>query len=326
MVYYSNSNIPHITYLTTIKSENKNKNKNVNLICKNTYKNNIANGIWIWNTKNVISNEKYIINNLKKENIKTVYIQINKNLDQLIPFLREAQETHIKVWALDGNPDDINNYLSLIDDINRIKIFNINHKNAAFEGFQIDVEPYLKQDWNLNEYYYVNKYVEMLISLKNLISNTMKFSIVIPFWFDNIKVNNSNLAFFAINIANEVVIMSYRTDLKELLDISSNDLAYAQLMDKPIKLGIETSYLPDERHFIIKTPVVDKFCQGVGNYCFLDKTPFDGLPFVNTYEVKSDKLTFFKKRNQLQQFINQLITLNNFKGYVINNYESFFQK
>ncbi|HWR88968.1 MAG TPA: hypothetical protein VN260_01795, partial [Dissulfurispiraceae bacterium] len=118
-------------------------------------------GIWLWEFTKIPGKETQILDQLKGEGIRRVYLQIGPDLDLLKPFLILARERGVAVFALDGAPDYINDHRPLIEHIRRLRAFNAKGERL-FTGFQIDVEPYTKPDFNLRKGHYAERYLTMV--------------------------------------------------------------------------------------------------------------------------------------------------------------------
>lgn len=279
-------------------------------------------GIWIWDYRRVIGHEEETVGRLQKEGVRRVYIQVGGALESFRPFLETAKARRISVYALDGSPDYINDYQVLIDDMVKIREFNRSARDVGFEGIQIDVEPYLKKDFNLRKEYYVRQFLRMAQDLRRHAGDDLKLSFALPFWFDTLTIDGDKpLSFHIIDIADEVVIMSYRTDYDEIINSAVQELCYASSVGKPLYLGLEINNLPDEEHFVVDKATLDKFTVLTGSGMVLSKTPRDGLPVAKQYGVKSEKITFFSKKDALPRIMSKAPQFKSFNGYVIHSYE-----
>ena len=281
-------------------------------------------GIWIWDYRGIVGNEKDVIERLLKRNIKRIYIQIGRDIEVLKPFLKEAKARGFTIFALDGSPEYIDNHQGLIDNLNRLKEFNKINKAAGFDGFQIDVEPYLKKDFNLKKEYYLRMYISMAMELKHLAGEDLKISLVLPFWYDKFIIDGKRFSSQIIDIADEIVLMSYRTDYDEIVESARNELCYAGNINKPVFLGIEINRIPYEEHFIIDKRDIVRLAGVSGDKLILQKNP-EGLPVFRRYEVDPGRITFYEKRDSLQSIINRRVPYNSFSGYIIHSYGDFFE-
>ena len=314
-IVYENGNFSYISYLKEGATVQK-----TSLTCQ---KNNpifeFKNGIWIWDLSRINGKEQEIFSYLKSLNFKRVYLQINEDLEKLIPFLELAKANEIEVFALDGDPSYVINPQPLIKRIQMVRELNL--KKKYFKGFQVDIEPYLFKDFNLNKNFYVEKYISLIKTLKTLANNTFELSVVIPFWFDEIYLNNTPLAFYVIDIADEVVIMSYRTNLDEIIEITESELCYASSLNKPVYLALEVNKLPDEEHFLVKKEEVLRNLIKINSWVYLVKLPHEGLKFFKSYKVLSKRLSFFDNPNELKNILRTKLPYKSFAGWIVHSLE-----
>ncbi len=262
------------------------------------YKNSLS--TWAWNPKSIEFNK------IKDLNITRVYLQVKDGFKKA---LKEAPED-IEIFGLNGSPSDIYGYNHLIEDINNIsKIPNV-------KGYQIDVEPYLLKEYNQNRDKIWQKYLVMIKKLKRECHRVgLKFSVVMPFWLDSITTQGKSVAFEVVNIADEVVLMSYRSNPKEIRNISKNILNYAQIIGKRVRIGLELMPIEDEKHIIYEVQSI-KSCilsNKISNQCKI-------LEKIRSFIVKGDSISFFKNRDKLFNFIKKPLKYNSFDGFVLHYY------
>ncbi|UCH81434.1 MAG: hypothetical protein JSW20_02165 [Nitrospiraceae bacterium] len=285
----------------------------------------LSRGIWIWNYRYAVANEREVIDTLSADNINKIYVQIDSGLDAFRSFLAYAELRGITVFALDGAPGYIHDYQVLLEHISRIRAFNKTHAGAGFEGIQIDVEPYLNPDFNLRKKYYAQRFLNMITELRSAAGSDIKLSFALPFWFDKFSVNGKPLSYHAIDIADEIVIMSYRTDYDEMIRFSYEELCYASNRGREVYLGIETTRLPDEQHFIASTKDILPFVNRRNDTFLLLKGPHDGLTVKRKYQVKSGRLTFFGNKDQVSSILRRTPRFRGFGGYVIHSYSGLYE-
>jgi hypothetical protein len=322
-IVYEDGSFSYVSYLTRADLAEDGKKPLCNVGVQEPASN--STGIWLWDFRRVQGQEQEIMERLSRAHIKKVYIQISGDLEVFRPFLQRAREQAITVFALDGSPAYIDDYRILIEDVKKIREFNHVHPDTVFAGLQVDVEPYLKKDFNLRKNYYVRHYLTMAQELRRSAGEEIKLSFALPFWFDKLVVDEKPLSFQIIDIADEVVIMSYRTNYQELLDIASSELCYASTVGKPIFLGLELNKLPDEEHFIMdKAKVLGFSIPTQDKRIFLKDRP-DDLPVLRRYQVRSEKITFFQKKDRLPALMATSPPFRSFSGYVIHSYEGLYE-
>jgi len=190
-------------------------------------------GVWAWNRlENIQKTTLY--------SIKTIYLQRHNDLLDNA-FRQDVQQlkNNYTVWLLDGNNTSIDDLSFLTYNISILD--NAKRENIILQGLHLDIEPYTRSDYTPQSMTKIwNRYLQTLtIVAHELHAKGFKLSVAIPFWLDTININNRPLCDQVIDIADEVVIMTYRTEPNEFLQTAAHELAYADITHKDIYLGIE---------------------------------------------------------------------------------------
>ena len=282
--------------------------------------------IWLWDLRKIAGKEQEVVSRLRRDLFSRVYLQISRDLEAVRPFLREAAAAGIEVFALDGESGHIDDWSYLADDIRRVSEFNASAQGYGFAGIQFDVEPYLKKDFNLRKQHYADQYLKMASELQRLSKGKLKLSFALPFWFHKLMVQGKPLSFHVIDIADEVVLMSYRTTYEDLVSSALAELCHAGTAGKPLLLGLEVNRLPDENHYVIDRNEVYANANLAGNALIIEGKSVDKLKPVRTYVVKAEKLSFFRNRDRLAPILKKGIPYTSFSGFVIHSYEGFYEQ
>lgn len=193
-----------------------------------------TNGVWAWNR----------LDNLSKTSlysISTVYLQRhNTEIDE--SFRQDARQlNHYSFWLLDGNTASIDDPSSIQYDLSILDQALKEH--IAIQGLHLDIEIYTRPDYTPASQ--ENLWHRYLLKLKavseELHKKGLKLSISIPFWLDSISINHRPLSDQVIDIADETVIMSYRTNPNDLLATVEHELNYADTSKKSIFLAVDLS-------------------------------------------------------------------------------------
>jgi hypothetical protein len=266
-------------------------------------------GIWMWNNRLVPGHEEEIAGRLVSLGIGRVYLQIDDNPGRFLPFVKAARKKGINVFALDGDPGYVTNPEPLLQRISKVAALAHTSSGVTFAGFQVDVEPYLNKDFALRKEYYVSAYLKLLSRLKE--HGGIPLSVVVPFWFDSIQVRGTTLLQKVIEVADELVVMSYRTNNAELLAVSMTELGLGEKLGKPVYLGIELGRIPDERHVELET------VSGAGDI------QLAGMWWKKKgeYTVSGDRISFKNRRNELPEYMAAPIPFRSFGGWVLHSYE-----
>jgi len=302
---YNKIDLSRLKYIILFKTAQCNINKLTLIDNKKPIKpSNFKRSIWVWKPSNIKNEDK-----LDKFDIDTLYIQMNKDFNTTLKLL-----TNRYTYGLNGSPSDIYNSKHLLDDINSLAKLKQQYKNII--GYQVDIEPYLLKEYNQNRDEILSKYIKVLKLLhKTSNDNGLRFSVVMPFWFSNVYFHNKNLAQIVIDIADEVVLMSYRSDLKNIIKISKNSLSMGYFSHTDIKIGIELMKIDDEIH---------TFYTIISNQC-LKNNKLDNdclsLQQINQYTVYGNDISFYNQFDKLKHLNDLQIPSKAFRGFVLHYYD-----
>lgn len=320
-IVYVNGRLSYISYLTALDEDSAGPA----LPCLGQpKKEGRKKGIWLWNMAPVKGREKDVVARLILDGFKKIYVQIGPDLGAIASLVDEAWAGGMEVFALDGSPSDIDDYASLLGDIERISEYNLMSGRTKIAGLQIDVEPYLKKDFNLRKDYYSNRYLQMVRDIKQKAGGLIKLSVAMPFWFDKLEVDGKPLSNMVIDIADEAVIMSYRTSFCGIIDLAGSELAYADQTGKQVYLGLETAKIDDESHYVITKEVAESLLTQTDSMQ-MDITGLEhGVIHKRHYSVRGSDLSFNGQMEKLSGLLAVEPDNSSFGGYVIHSYESFY--
>jgi hypothetical protein len=270
-------------------------------------------GIWIWDFRRISGREAAVAEELRSLGIRRVYLQVGDRPDLLLPFVKQAALRGIRVFALDGSPAYVREPEPLLRRIRAVMEYNIKYPDTPFDGFQIDVEPYLNKDFSINREYYSAGYIDLLRKIGKLCRGKLRLSAVIPFWFVDIPAGERNIAFTTIDLADETVVMSYRSGYGAILETARDILAYGEKKGKPVLLGIEINRIADERHSVLR-----KVAAGTAGGVELGGLLWEE---VGDYQVPGGNLSFFGRPEEARAVIGRMPGYGSFAGWVIHSYE-----
>ncbi|MDS0525678.1 hypothetical protein NNC19_08310 [Clostridium sp. SHJSY1] len=216
---------------------------------------------WLWNTNEIINNSDNIIDFLSENKVKTLYLQIDYNLDydHYNNFINKAYENNIIVEALDGSPAWVspdgtllqNNFFHWLNDYQKNSPIN-----ARFKGVHLDVEPYGYDEYNINQDEVISRFQDCLLKSKDICNQlNLNLAIDIPFWFNEVEFNtsygNGNLAEWIFKNIKSISIMSYRDTANGdngIIKITKNEINLAKRYNVKSTLAIETTDVNDGTH------------------------------------------------------------------------------
>ena len=208
---------------------------------------------WLWDTSLIEKKPDLILDFLKEEKITVLYLQIDKTLDNEYyrKFISSAKDLDVSIYALDGRPEFIypekSEYQLFFDWLQEYQSSASTDEN--FQGIHLDVEAYLLENWETNMTSIVLNYQTFVLnSTEKSHSLNLDIGFDMPFWFDSIEYDNKygqgNLAEFVIKNSQETTLMAYRNVSDEIIEISQNEIEFADKYKKKVHIGIET--LPSE--------------------------------------------------------------------------------
>jgi hypothetical protein len=210
-------------------------------------------GFWVWKYREALTDPDGLLETCLRLGCERILVQMPDLEDSedlwtaYARFLEVAHRRNIEAFALDGYPEAVQTPGPLIAKIRRLlKI--VDRKNL--DGVQLDLEPYLLEDWAIQDGAYAG-YLDTIDTVKSVLAG-MRFSIVMPFWFTSQSAGDRPVAFSVMDRVDEVAVMSYRTDMTELRTIAEDSLRYGDLAGVPVWLAVETRPLPVERQVLLK--------------------------------------------------------------------------
>jgi len=294
-------------------------------------------GFWVWDYREATAQGSSLLDVCRSLQCGRLAVQMPALSDpeeiwlRYTGLLQSAQRQDIEAYALDGYPEAVLNARPLLKKVERLREVMQGRLPA---GVQLDIEPYLL-DGFLNDPQSYEKYLEAHAQVKRALAGQARLSIVMPFWLTSQTARNRTVAFAAMDLADEVAIMSYRTDPEELRDLVEDQLRYADLIGLPVWLAVETQPLPLEEH--VRLEHVTR--RGLAT-AYLDRTgkrlvfappsggdERDWFRIVQRTTVRPERLTFSgRPRREVDAMIRELDqTLHNrsFSGVLIHDYPGF---
>jgi hypothetical protein len=211
-------------------------------------------GLWVWRYREAIEDPGAILSTCRRHSLSRVMIQMPASEDgpeiwrAYVRLLVTLRESGIEVVALDGYPEAIYEPQQLAEKVRRLFSLVEPHLLA---GVQLDIEPYLLPGF-LDDETGPIQYLNAIDLIKEMIGQRTHLSVVIPFWLTTVAVRGRPLAFAVMDRVDEVVVMSYRTDLDEVKSLSDDTLRYGDLIGIPVWLAVETITLPVEQRVTLK--------------------------------------------------------------------------
>jgi hypothetical protein len=167
----------------------------------------------------------------------------NGDLGRMQQMKQRADASKIKLTALGGDSSWTTNHAAALAWQRTVV------RTGLFSGIHLDVEPYLSDGWTTDLQATLNGYLALLDKMRQ--ASTLQLEADVPFWFGEYTVGRKNLADEVLKRVNAVTVMSYRdtaTGPNSMLAISQDWLTRGVAAGKRVRLGAETSPLPDCSH------------------------------------------------------------------------------
>jgi hypothetical protein len=265
-------------------------------------------GFWVWQYRQALAHPETVLAACQRHGGRRMLLQMPATTDtaelwrDYAQFLKQAQHRGIEALALDGEPDAIDAPLALVHKVQRLLGLMAGQPLA---GVQLDVEPYLRQDFFLDPTGF-ERYLALIEQVRAVTAGQTRLSIVMPFWFTSQRVQGRPVAFAVMDRVDEVAVMSYRTDMGELQAIARDTLRYGDLAGVPVWLALETRVLPVERHVVLKRvprrDLADAYLDATEQRLVLSSPPaIAGLTWLRVQHrvtVRPERLTFAHQTQQ----------------------------
>ena len=241
-----------------------------------------ARSMWVWESHtraalhDIDEREKLLDFSVEK-NIETLYLYADSydgggydgndvvdNPGLYQSFIADAHNRGLEVHALLGSraletweyflPANHHKAETMITNV--LDYNTISASTETFDGFNVDIEPYILSGWWANQPQYSIDYLDMLQKQKDLITDSgqdMLFGPVIPRWYEDQPSlvvewpvdpdnENKNLLLHIIDLSDYITVMDYRNTLSIIIDNAEDELQYAEDTGKKVVVGIETAY------------------------------------------------------------------------------------
>ena len=229
--------------------------------------------VWVWeeDTFHLLENksfEKEIITFLEQQNISTVYLYADEFRGRNIlandpqkyrEFIKQAHKRGFKVYALLGSyylktpeyilPEKRGTAMRMFGNILRFN--SASDSSSRFDGINIDIEPYLLDDWDTQGPLRIQQYLQLSaqwMRMKTEAGSTIPVGAAVPFWFDSFEDvewngKNQKLNEHVQDIFDYVAIMDYRnfaSGSDGIIVHALDEIEYADRVKRKVMIGVET--------------------------------------------------------------------------------------
>ena len=188
--------------------------------------------VWIWHYRQALAHPDATLRAVARKHMHRIYLQIARPLSAYDDFLAKAHRRHIEVYALDGEPSYVLNRDPLLRRIGLIR-------THAFDGVQLDVEPYALPGFQADPTGYIRQYLHLLTLARREVPRALPLSAVIPTWFANLRWRDGSVSSAVLQRADQVVVMSYHGGLRAAHQAALPVLREAALAHKLAYIGVK---------------------------------------------------------------------------------------
>ncbi len=272
-------------------------------------------GFWVWDYHAAVAHPETLIQDCRRAGVTRILVQMPHKDDPptvwsaYAALLKRATQSGVEIFALDGYPEAIYEPAPLMEKISRLRALL---PEGHLAGLQLDIEPYLLSQFSDPQDY--SLYLHVIDKIKAALGDRARLSIVMPFWFSAKTAHNRPLDFEVMDRVDEVALMSYRTDVDDLQDITEHTLRYGDAVSIPVWLAVETRALPIDRQVtLIREPrqdMANAYLDRVGRRLVFTSPPpeqKEGFRVAHQITVRPERLTFAgKRRHDVQAAINSM--------------------
>ena len=212
--------------------------------CSEPNKSSAIRAVWWWDDSLDSKTSKQYLDFAETNGINQIYYSSSEFGDITANFISQAKDRDISVFWLDGNYQwltDENKKSVLLQKLANYKEYNQSHPSQQFSGVHFDIEPHQADDFDSNRESLILSLITLAHELKTNNPN-IHFTYDIPFWLhDEITFNNSTKPAYAhmIDIADNIVVMSYRDSAEKIISVAEEELEYASSINKTITVSVE---------------------------------------------------------------------------------------
>ncbi len=280
-------------------------------------------GFWVWDYHKALKDPESVMASCLRHGCRRLFLQMPRLDDSdvlwtaYVGLFLIARKAQIELFALDGYPEAIEDPAALADKVTKL----VSRMGLSrLPGVQLDIEPYLLPDFEADRTTF-NRYLAAIDHVKEALNGQGRLSVVMPFWFTSLMFEDRPIAWAVMDRVDEVAVMSYRTDAREVVRITDDLLRYGQLAGVPVWLALETIPLPVERHIVLKPETRADLADGylnAGRRTLVlgpltergPEEPIQWFRIHHRYTVRPETITFAgRSRRAVHETVQEVFTL-----------------
>lgn len=217
---------------------------------------NVQYSTWIWDAESLEKKGDQYIQFAKEQKVSKLFVQVNEDVpnEQYAAFIDKANQNKIEVYALGGSKSWVFDDKKVEKFLAWVEQFQQQHGKLA--GIHIDIEPYLLDQWKLDQEAVVLAYFDAMSTIQAFTENqNLTFEADMPFWFNKISYDNSYgkgiVSEWVIDLADNTTLMAYRNKAdgrNGIIRLVEDELVYAEAKRKQITIAVETYPSKEGKH------------------------------------------------------------------------------
>lgn len=214
---------------------------------------------WLWEAERLADarSRTEIVQFAKSEHVGRIFVQIDTDADvsDYRQFIRSAAEAGIRVHALAGAPDWVlpQRRHVMAETVEWVRAYNRSAEGVErFDGIQIDVEPYLLDEWKQEQTRIAADWVETVKQFRQLVDNAggLLAGAALPFWLDELRSpgRSVTMAETIMSELDEVALMTYRNRADSVIGLADKELGIGNRIGTKVFVGVETNRTDEGEH------------------------------------------------------------------------------
>ncbi len=255
----------------------------------------LARGAWIWKTADLLGHPrrtKAFLRKARALRLNRLYLYLTGPLARYAPLLRAAHRLAIRVYALTGDPSNIMNPGAVSASIKAVEHYNRVHR-SSFAGMQFDIEPYTLASFPNHEHAVYRRYVRLVNTIRADIGDKMDWGLVVPFWFEDIRLDHKDLLSLVMRDTDNVTVMAYRTHYKAIIALANNSLCEGDALHRNVYIGLETSPIPDRTDFVLSIRQARRYIHYYRGRPYMDRRITGAKSLIAHHVVLGSYISFY---------------------------------
>jgi hypothetical protein len=224
----------------------------------------LVNSTWMWNPYVIDKEADSTLQQLADKQINRVYLFVDLSYPAKYysSFIRKAKAKGIEVQALSGAPNWVlpEHNKKMYEFIDWVKRYN----NAVlpeerFSGIHLDVEPYVLPEWWQDSDTTMGLWMDTVSGFAEEVKSDSNLTVGMdmPVWLEHSQVNDgqggrTTLSDWFIRRMDEVTLMAYLNNAKEIAESVATEMAEADRAGVPVLVAVDTVDSGEEGSFYSK--------------------------------------------------------------------------